>query len=328
VRAAAAALALLAAGGCRRSAAPEVVTIGTARQPAFGLVFIAEAKGYFAEEGLRVEQRRFATGRDALDALVSAQVDAATAFDTPVVLRAAKVPELEILTTLHVASRYTRVVARRDRGIGSEADLRGKRLAAPAATSAEYLLHHLLRLGGVAPREVTVADLEPDAAVDALASGEVDAIATWTPHAERAVEKLGAAATVEIGSDAYTETSMLVTRSGVRAARAGALVKLVRALARAERLAQTSPEEAREALAAEFPELSADELRRRWERQTLQLGLSELLAHVLTSEAGWFRETGRLGAPALDVERLLVPDVLARVDDQAVTFAPAAAAER
>src|SRR5512145_2771385 len=90
----------------------ERLTLGVPHLPAFGLVFIADARGYFAANGLEVEQRRFATGRDALAALAAGDVDAATAYVTPVATRASR-DDLEVLTTLHASTRLTRLLARR-----------------------------------------------------------------------------------------------------------------------------------------------------------------------------------------------------------------------
>jgi NitT/TauT family transport system substrate-binding protein len=298
----------------------ERIVLGTAHLPAMGLVFIAEAKGYFAERGVDVEHRRFTTGRDALVALEAGQLDAATAFETPVVLRASRAGDLRILTTLHVSNRSARLVARADRGIARARDLRGKRIGVPRDTNAEYFLHVLLAFGGVADREVAVVEVAPEAAADAIASGEVDAIATWPPHAERARRMLGAAGAVELGAEAYTEVSVLVTRAEVLAARREALVRVVRALADAERLVQLRPWEAFEALRSAFPESSAQDLEDAWRRVRPTLGLTHQLAAVLEEESRWFRAAGRIEGPLLDAGALLEPDVLAEVDGEAVTF--------
>ena len=103
----------------------EKLVLGTVHLPALGLVYIAQAKGYFARHGLEVEPRRFTTGRDALAALAAGEVDVATALETPVVLRAGRDASLRILTTLHVSVGSTRLVARADRGIAAPADLAG-----------------------------------------------------------------------------------------------------------------------------------------------------------------------------------------------------------
>lgn len=303
------------------SAPRERIVLGTAHLPAMGLVYVAHVKGYFAARGLEVEQRSFTSGRDAVAALAEGRVDVATSLETPIVLRGGRDPALRVLTSLHATTGATRLVARGDRGISSPADLAGKRVGVPRNTNAEYFLGVLLAWAGVPHGEVRVVELAPEATPDAIASGEVDAVAIWTPHAERSRRMAGAAA-VEIGSDVYTEISVLVTRAQVLAARRAALVKLVAALADAERLVRERPWEAFEALRAAFPEIGERDLAEAWRIAHPRLGLSHQLAAVLEDESRWFRTAGRLEGPALDVGVLLDPGVLLQVDPDAVTFVP------
>jgi len=314
LRATSAVLLLAACSGSGR----ERITIGMAHLPAFGLVFIAEAKGYFAARGLTVEQRRFSSGRDALAALAAGQVEAATAYVTPIALRATR-GDLEVLTTLHTSSGSTRLVARADRGIFWVEDLAGKRIGVSHGTNAEYFLHMLLAYAGV-EGAARIEDVTPEAAVDALVHGEVDAIAIWPPHAERAVRMLGPGRAVEIRSDVYTEVSVLATRNAPRRARRAAFVRLVAALADAERLVREHPEEAFQALRGEFAEIGEAELRETWGRIAPALGITHELADELERESAWFHSRGRITGPPLDVGTVLDPDVLAEVDAEAVTF--------
>jgi NitT/TauT family transport system substrate-binding protein len=306
-------------GACRRSDDTRLV-LATARQPAFALVVIAQRQGYFEARGVAVEQRRFTSGRDALAALLRGEADVATAFTTPVVLADPGAPGLEILTTLHESRRNTRVIARADRGIRRDVDLRGKRIAVTRNTNAEYMLGELLTLAGIPLDAVEMVPSAPDAAVDALVAGEVDAVATWSPLAERATGKIGAGRTVELVSDVYTEASLLLTRREVREGRRAALVAFVRALADAERLVREEPEEAFATLRHEFPESTEAELREDWRRVRLGLGLSNVLVSLLRRESEWFRVEGRLTGPPRDVEALLEPAILAEVEYEAVTF--------
>lgn len=301
----------------------ERLVLGTMHFPTLGLVYVAQAKGYFGAHGLEVELRRFPTGREALAALGAERVDAATAYETPVVLRAAHDPLLRVLTTLHASSASTRLVARADRGISTAADLGGKRIAIPRNTNAEYFLDVLLAWNAIPRGGVRIVDVAPQAAPDALASGEVDAVAIWTPFAERARRMGGARGAVELGSEVYTELSMLATREPVLAARRGAFVKLVAALADAERLARERPQEALAALRGEFPEIGEADLAAAWSAVRPRLGVTHQLAGVLEDEARWFRAAGRDGGAPLDVDLLLAPGVLAQVEPEAVTFVPA-----
>ncbi len=313
-----AALALAACAPQRR----DRLVIGTLHQPALGLVYRAQAKGYFAAHGLEVEERRFAAGRDALAALGAGRIDVATAFETPIALRAGRDASLRVLTTMHVASGNTRVVARGDRGISTLADLAGKRIGVPRNTNAEFLVDVLLAWGGIPQGEVRLVEVAPETAADALASGAVDAVALWAPHAERARRMAGPGGAVEIPSEVYTELSMLVTRAPGLAARRRALVRLVAALADAERLARERPAEAFAALRGEFVEASEADLQEAWSRVRPTLGLTHQLAAALEDESRWFRAAGRAPGEPLDVGVLLDPDVLAEVDAEAVTFVP------
>jgi NitT/TauT family transport system substrate-binding protein len=305
--------------GCT-SGSRERVTLGTSHQPAFALVFIAEAKGYLAANGVTLVQRRFTSGRDALGALAAHEVDAATVFESPIARRAVWDRDLRILTTLHVADRNTCVVARVDRGIRRAEDLAGKRVGSPRNTNTDYFLHVLLTCAGITRRPPEIVDVAPQRAAEALATGTVDAVAIWQPHLARARALLGPERSVEICSDVYTELSLLVTRADVLRGRRGALVKVVRALADAERLVREQPGEAFAALRGEFPELPEDQLRDAWSRVRAQLGITHQLAASLERESEWFRAQGRAAGPPIDLGGTLVSDLLAEVDQEAVTF--------
>jgi ABC-type nitrate/sulfonate/bicarbonate transport system substrate-binding protein len=311
------ALSAAIAGGCR-SREPDRIILATVPLAAVGLVFIAETKGYFRARGVTVEDRRFSSGRDGCAALGRGEVEVAVAFETPVVLRAAVDPELDVITALESSSRSTRLVARADRGIRRDADLTGKRVGVPRNTNAESFLHALLQYASVPSGAVERVDVAPEQAADILAAGQVDAIAIWPPHVARARRLLGDGA-VEFGTDVYTQVSMLVTRDSVLERRRATLVKLVRALSDAERLVRERPEEAFEALAAALPDQPREELREAWAQVRPGLGLSHLLAHVLEAEWERLRGEQRLTG-TIDLPALIEPDVLSEVDPEAVTL--------
>lgn len=312
------AFAAVIASGCKPRE-PDRITIATVPLAAVGLVFIAETKGYFRARGVAVEQRRFSSGRDGCAALGRGEVEVAVAFETPVVLRASVDPELDVISALESSSRSTRLVARADRGIHRDADLTGKRVGVPLNTNAESFLHALLQYASVPRSAVEVVDVAPDRAAELLAAGQVDAIAIWPPHVARARRLLGQDGVVELGTDVYTELSMIVTRDSILERRRPTLVKVVRALSDAERLVRERPEEAFEALAAALPDQPREDLREAWAEVRPGLGLSHLLAHVL--EAEWERLRGeRRLSGAIDLAALVEPDILSEVDPEAVTL--------
>jgi ABC-type nitrate/sulfonate/bicarbonate transport system substrate-binding protein len=289
--------------------------------PALALAVIAEQNGFFADEGLTVEHAHFDLGRDALAAMLEGRADVAMAFLTPVALRAFDDPRLRILTSLHHAHENTAVVARRDRGIRSVADLRGKRVGAPRSTAAEFFLQTLLTLNAVPSREVELVDLPPDRLPDALEAGEVDAVAMNSPYRERARRRLGEGA-LELTSKVYLEMTVLLTREDHLQSRHGAIVKLLRALARAERLAQARPREAVEALRRGFPADSAEELEAQWAQIVPHLGLHNVLLTALDREAAFLRARRGISRPPPDFRSLVAAGPLFDVLPEAVTLAP------
>jgi NitT/TauT family transport system substrate-binding protein len=288
---------------------------------ALGLVFIAEQKGYFADEGVKLDYLHFDLGRDALDAMLDHRADVSMAYLTPVVARSFETSDFRILTSLHHARDSTAIVARADRGIRSVSDLRGKRVGAPRNTSAELFLETLLALSAIPAREVEIVDLSPEDMPGALEAGRVDAVALSSPYRERIRRRLGDRA-VEISSDVRTEMTVLLAREDEVRTRRGALVKVLRALVRAERLAQERPDEALDVLRRRFPDEPAEDLGVEWSQIIPHLGVHNVLVTALAHEAEFIRSRWGRPRPAPEFRDLLAPGPLLEVAPDAVTIAP------
>jgi NitT/TauT family transport system substrate-binding protein len=310
------AVALAARAGRPRD---ERLVLADLRQPATSLALVALATGCFAREGIAVEERSFELGRDALVALSRKEVDAAVAFDAPVLRAYAGDGSLRVLSMLHTSTRNTRLVARADRGIRGFGDLRGKRVGAARGTNADFFLDTVLTFAGLSRADVTVVDLSPERAPAALASGEVDAVALSDPHAERARAVAGGHA-VEVTSELYAEFSLLVTRADVVASRRAALEALLRGLACGERVLVERPGDALAAIRGRFPERTEEELRAALGRVSPGLGLDGRVVAVLRREADWLAAGHGVGA-APDPSAMLDPSLLDRVEPDAVNLA-------
>lgn len=292
------------------------LTIAAVRQPATSLLFVADASGCLREERLDVVEHTHELGREAIVELLDGKVDVAIAYETPVLRRYRDDPRLRVLSTLHSSTRNTRVVARRDRGVARIADLRGRRLGAATGTNAEFFVEHLLTFAGLSRADVAVVDVEPSAAVEGLARGELDAAVLSDPHAERARRALGGAA-VELVSDLYAEFSLLSTRADVVESRRDALLALLRGLACAERWLVERPAEAYAAVRARFPERTDAELRVALDRVRRGVGLDEVLMSVLEREARWMYGHDTTRRP-VRVADLVDASLLAEVEPSAV----------
>jgi ABC-type nitrate/sulfonate/bicarbonate transport system substrate-binding protein len=318
LRAAALALALAAAACARQEPRPRIA-VAAVRQPATALFFVAQAAGCFEAERLDVDATAFELGRDALAQLQAGRAEAAVVFETPLLRAASADDRLRVLSTLHVSTRNTRLVARAASGIATFADLGGRRIGVARGTNADFFVDLVLRFGGVPRARATVLDLAPDESVRRLAAGDLDAAVLSDPPAAEAERVLGRGAAV-LRTPLYAEVSLLVSRADAIEARRPALLALLRGLGCAERLARARPDDALARIRDRFPELTEAGLREQVARVEWQLGLDNVVAEILRRERDWLAAGANASGPAL--RRLVDPSLLEEVAPDAVMLLP------
>jgi ABC-type nitrate/sulfonate/bicarbonate transport system substrate-binding protein len=316
-----AAILLVVAGGCaeRPTASKlEPVTIEVAMLPHFSMVQVAQAMGYFKQEGLAVTLRPHPFGRVALAALTDGQGDLATTAETPVVFAELAGKPLSILTAIGTSRRNMAVVARTEAGIGRPADLKGKRIGVTKATAGEFFLDTILLRHAVERSAVRFMDLKPEEMGEALVGGRVDAVAIWNPTALVLQRRLGDRAISFYEEEPYSETLVLVGRRGFAEQRPEAARRLLRALLRAEAFFREQPAEARRVAVAALSDDPGilDAMLRNFD---FRVRLDQSLLVLMEEEASW---AIRHGLVAMQVNpnflESLSPDPLLAVKPEAV----------
>ena len=87
----------------------------------------------------------------------------------------------KVAFVLDVAGDNEALVARNGSGVNTIADLKGKRIATPFASTAHYSLLAALAQNGLSPNDVQLVDLQPQAILAAWERGDIDAAYTWLP---------------------------------------------------------------------------------------------------------------------------------------------------
>lgn len=154
------------------------------------LVFIADDQHYFAENGLDVTIKEYATGSDAVGSLLSGNNDIAIATEFVMVKNAFKRENISGVGTMTKSENQYQIIGRVDRGIVREADLKGKRIGVPLGTAAEFYLGRFLELHGIKLRDVNLINVPPAQTVDAIDNGSVDAILIWKPFSDTIRDRL------------------------------------------------------------------------------------------------------------------------------------------
>lgn len=297
----------------------EKLIMADATQPVFALVYIADAKGYFSEEGVEISYLSFTSGRDALASVVGGDADVATVFETPIVLSTSKSEPVRVLSTLHTSNRNTAIVARRDLGIDNPVDLRGKRIGVTFNTNGEFFLSQFLINEGIGLETVELVDLPPNGMAEALANGDVAAIASWAPHTFSAQRTITSGDANVFHSTAYTEISVLAVLTETIARKEEALIRMLRALIRAEKFIASNEEDSIAIVAKRLSGQSEQDVRAAWANFRAELRLNNVLLSVLSQEGAWLSERGIIPKPAPEFRQVLYPDFLNGIQPESVT---------
>jgi NitT/TauT family transport system substrate-binding protein len=234
------------------AAAGTILMLAQAASPplrvAVNMTTVESAPVFLAAQG--AAGREMALTGGGIPLLVDRTADAATNSETQILLRSVDNPELRIVMT--VAECDYRIVARRSAGIRRLVDLRGKRVGAPANTSAEYYLSKMLRTVKLDEPDVTVVPMPVADMAAAMKRGDVDAVSGWEPGAQDSIAALGADASVFQDRSVYRELFNLNTTAGVLGdpAKRRVLVDVVRAIAAASQDVRARPADVRPLLSS------------------------------------------------------------------------------
>ncbi len=200
--------------------------------------FVAEEKGFFKDQGLKVELTRFQSGTTIIDALVSGRIDANCGsaitghwFAEQNVAGRFKI--FLVYGTDSLIDNTFVVVVRKDSPMKDLKDLRGKKVAHfPGATSlalARAIMHTQMD-----PEEITFMEIPPPSLAPALAAGQIDAFFAIEPFGMLAVSQ---------GKGRYLKKSPMVLLNLKRGMPGGAF-------SFSSKFLQKAPEQARKLRAA------------------------------------------------------------------------------
>lgn len=178
----------LSCSGCGRSGKTERMTIGIPPFAQNTLIFVAAHQKLFARNGLNITIKNYNTGGSAVDAMVKGEVDVAEASEFSFVRAILQKKRIDIIACNDKFENFY-IVGRKDHGIEKVQDLRGKKIGVALRTIAEFNLCRFLVLNGIGIKDVHLVDIRPSQFVNAIAGGEVDAIAARQPYVHQIVEK-------------------------------------------------------------------------------------------------------------------------------------------
>ncbi len=178
----------------------EKITLGAETSLLPSLVWIAESKGYFAENGVEVTIKEYDSGRAAFTAMLTQDrsalsgvegLDMVTVAQTPVMFNSFNRSDFAIVSAMVSSYNDVFVLARRDRDITKPGDLRGKKIGLTKGSTGQYFLGLFLSTNNIQSSEVEEVDIPAGKLAESVIAGDVDAISVWQPHIYKAQKALG-----------------------------------------------------------------------------------------------------------------------------------------
>jgi len=289
--------------------------------PLAALAILADKSGAWTKAGLRVEIISFPTGKAALDAVIGGGADFATAAETPIMRAGLAGYPLAVLATIATSPDDCQVSYRRDHGISTPADLKGKKVATAIGTSAEYFMDAFLRHHGLKREELTVVSMRPPEMVNALANGDISAFFIWEPYPLKARQILKEKAGVFKTNGIYRETFQIVTRQDYAKQNEEKSKHLLQGLLAAEHLARTVPQDAANKV-AEFTQLAPQEVSEIWKNFNFTVMLDAEFVELLEKQAAWARAIEPNLSMNVNFQSLLWPEPLRQVAPDRVSVKP------
>lgn len=149
-------------------------------------LWLGQSEGHFADQGLNLETTQFDTGISLSQALAGGSID--VAIMGGVTSNFPAQGQGKIFMVNSVETDTAQMWVQPDSGIDSVKDLRGKTIATTEGTTADIYLLRALKKAGLTRNDVEVVNADMPNAVQAFASGSVDAIALWVPFDLRVKE--------------------------------------------------------------------------------------------------------------------------------------------
>lgn len=249
-------------------------------------VYIAKEQGYFSEQGLDVAVTGYGSGKLATKALFAGEVDISTVADMPVVFNSFKRQDFCIFSTFAHSYSLVKIIARKDRGIKTGQDLKGKKIGVNIGTSSHFflgvfLIHNKLSISDVELVDIKVVDMPA-----ALKNNEVDAVSVWQPYTQETHRLLQDNAIELPDAEIYRTTFNFAVNKDFAKDHPEILRKLLSAIDRAAGFIKNNKEKSEEIIVKTF-NIDKKIVRAAWDDFVFDVSLDQALLVSWDEIARW-----------------------------------------
>ena len=269
----------------------EKITVGVEKSLLPALVWIAENKGYFAENGVEVTIKEYDSGRAAFTSMLNPPaggggLDMVTVAQTPVMFNSFDRSDFAIVSAMVSSYNDVFVLARRDRDIAKPGDLRGKKVGLTKGSTGQYFLGLFLSKNNILPSEVEEVDIPAGQLVGSITAGSVDAISVWQPHIYNAQKALGDKSIIFPSRKIFREDFYFVLNKNFLQNHPEAIARFLQALKQAEDFIKNNEDKSVDIVAKRLG-LDRAFVASVWGDFQFGLFLDSTIIQTLENEAAW-----------------------------------------
>ena len=249
------------------------------------LVYIAQQQNYFAQNNLNVTILNYTSGMAAVNDVLNGKLNIAATAEFPLVTNALKGENISAIAGIG-KFQLQDLIARKDRGIENVSELAGKTIGVPLGTISQFYLGRFLELNGLKLENVTVVNIKPTDALEAILNGTVDAVIIWQPYAYTIEEKLGSNAIVWSPQSAQALYIVEVANNNWIKENPEIAKRFIQSLAQAETYYFNNPSKSKTMLQKGL-NYSDGYMSAVWPNQQISLFLDQSLIISMNDEATW-----------------------------------------
>ncbi len=234
-----------------------------------GQMWLADHLGAFAKNGLEPEFRQFQTGLEIFQAMIGGSLDVLSTGAVISNFPARGQGKMFLANAVEFATAQLWV--REDQGIKTIADLKGKRIATTAGTTAHVFLNTALKANNMSGSDVELLNQRMPDAVTSFISGAVPAVALWVPFNITVRDKVPTAKMLVDASAYYPDAAIMsgwATTADFHAKNRDTLVNVVKAWSEGNAYLTGNTDEALEVLQKKhYPQVPLSDFKEQYAAQ-------------------------------------------------------------
>jgi NitT/TauT family transport system substrate-binding protein len=167
------------------SATSDTIVVGYLPSSHHSALFVADVKGMYEKEGLKVQLVPFRTGAEMIDAANKNQIDIGFCGITPITSAIDKNSTVKIVAPVN--EEGSGIVVTNSSNIKNASDLEGKKILEPSPDSIQdVLFRYMLMENNLSSTSITLTPLDVPLMQGSINSGKADGFIAWEPYVTQA----------------------------------------------------------------------------------------------------------------------------------------------